>query len=254
MKRKNTTRRHRTGRGQHTEEHENHERWLVSYADFITLLFAFFAVLYATSQQDMEKGKQFEDSIKKYLMKFGAFGESGGKVNQGQENNSPIEAPIKRFGDSQNKFKDFQQRVEIRLEKEFSSEELKERFSDIYDSDLGVNLVIANEELFMAESSLLKRSGLNFLARVSQILKQSDRRIFIGAHAVGTELGKYSNTWDLAAQRATTMVRYLSEVHHIPKKQLVALSFGDAKPAVPNYDQRKNSRIEFILLGGDSPL
>ena len=47
------------------EEHENHERWLVSYADFITLLFAFFAVLYATSQADLEKQQEFQESVNK---------------------------------------------------------------------------------------------------------------------------------------------------------------------------------------------
>ena len=49
------------------EEHENHERWLVSYADFITLLFAFFVVLYATSTQNIEKEKKFEDSIRQEM-------------------------------------------------------------------------------------------------------------------------------------------------------------------------------------------
>lgn len=44
------------------EAHENHERWLVSYADFITLLFAFFVVMYATSTNNVEKQKEFEDS------------------------------------------------------------------------------------------------------------------------------------------------------------------------------------------------
>ncbi|MCX7674926.1 MAG: hypothetical protein N2Z70_03755 [Bdellovibrionaceae bacterium] len=48
-------------------EHENHERWLVSYADFITLLFAFFVVLYATSEANQEKQKQFQESLKEHL-------------------------------------------------------------------------------------------------------------------------------------------------------------------------------------------
>jgi chemotaxis protein MotB len=49
------------------EEHENHERWLVSYADFITLLFAFFVIMYATSNSDLEKQKKFEGSIKESM-------------------------------------------------------------------------------------------------------------------------------------------------------------------------------------------
>ena len=49
------------------EAHENHERWLVSYADFITLLFAFFVVMFATSQTDKGKAQQVSDSVKKAL-------------------------------------------------------------------------------------------------------------------------------------------------------------------------------------------
>src|SRR3954465_11934066 len=77
---------------------EGRDRWLVSYADFITLMFAFFAVLYATSQKDMEKTREFQDSIKRFLIKAGAFGESGQQINQGIKNNSPIEPPIQTFG------------------------------------------------------------------------------------------------------------------------------------------------------------
>src|SRR5688500_17253028 len=49
------------------EEHENHERWLVSYADFITLLFAFFVVMYATSTNNVEKQKKFQESVREEL-------------------------------------------------------------------------------------------------------------------------------------------------------------------------------------------
>src|SRR6267378_407203 len=49
------------------EAHENHERWLVSYADFITLLFAFFVVMFATSQTDKAKAQQVSDSVKEAL-------------------------------------------------------------------------------------------------------------------------------------------------------------------------------------------
>src|ERR1700749_2506775 len=48
-------------------EHENHERWLVSYADFITLLFAFFVVMFASSQTDKSKAKQISEAVEKAL-------------------------------------------------------------------------------------------------------------------------------------------------------------------------------------------
>src|SRR3982751_1695967 len=52
---------------QHTAAHENHERWLVSYADFITLLFAFFVVMFASTQGDKQKARQVSESVKEAL-------------------------------------------------------------------------------------------------------------------------------------------------------------------------------------------
>src|SRR5579872_3008371 len=54
---------------QHAAEHENHERWLVSYADFITLLFAFFVVMFASSQADKSKAKAVSESVREALEK-----------------------------------------------------------------------------------------------------------------------------------------------------------------------------------------
>src|ERR1700761_5601039 len=80
------------------EDHDNsQERWLVSYADFITLMFAFFVILYATSERDIEKTKQLQKSVEKFLIKAGAFGESGAKIDQGEKNFSAIEPPIQTF-------------------------------------------------------------------------------------------------------------------------------------------------------------
>src|SRR4051812_33167997 len=85
-------------KAEHEEvEESGQDRWLVSYADFMTLMFAFFAVLYATSQKDVEKSKEFQDSIKRYLIKAGSFGETGAQLNQGKRANSPIEPPIETF-------------------------------------------------------------------------------------------------------------------------------------------------------------
>src|ERR1700678_1409961 len=80
------------------EDHDNgQERWLVSYADFITLMFAFFVILYATSERDLDKVKKFQESVDKFLVKGGACGESGAKIDQGEKNFSVIEPPIQTF-------------------------------------------------------------------------------------------------------------------------------------------------------------
>src|SRR6267154_919475 len=82
------------GRRKVLEEPENHERWLVSYADFITLLFAFFTVLYATSQHDISKAQEFQRSIQKAFRSFIDFGGLQGKFVDTNEATQYLPPPI----------------------------------------------------------------------------------------------------------------------------------------------------------------
>ncbi len=78
-------------------EHANHERWLVSYADFITLLFAFFVVMFATSQTDKAKAKQVSDAVKEALENGGVSAAvheiMGGTVDEKGKGNAQMRGP-----------------------------------------------------------------------------------------------------------------------------------------------------------------
>src|SRR5690242_9391465 len=78
-------------------EHENHERWLVSYADFITLLFAFFVVMFATSQTDKAKAQQVSDAVKEALenggVKAAVHEILGGTVDDKGKGNAQMRGP-----------------------------------------------------------------------------------------------------------------------------------------------------------------
>lgn len=84
-------------RKQKHEAHENHERWLVSYADFITLLFAFFVVMFATSQTDKAKAKAVSDSVTEALQNGGVAASvheiMGGTVDEKGKGNAQMKGP-----------------------------------------------------------------------------------------------------------------------------------------------------------------
>ena len=84
-------------RKKHAAAHENHERWLVSYADFITLLFAFFVVMFASSQTDKSKAQQVSDSVKDALEKGGVSAAVheilGGTVDERGKGNAMMKGP-----------------------------------------------------------------------------------------------------------------------------------------------------------------
>ena len=101
------------------EEHENHERWLVSYADFITLLFAFFVVLYATSEANQKKQEEFQDSLKQQFNGFIGLG-AGSQMDDLHDprNRSFIKPPIDQFPPMGSGAAEVEDYVERRLEKD----------------------------------------------------------------------------------------------------------------------------------------
>lgn len=241
------------------EEHENHERWLVSYADFITLLFAFFAVLYATSQADTDKQEQFEKSIQREF-KAGYFGFGGSpKFDEFNDSsaNSLIKPPIEVFppvGAGPREVRDF---IERRLEKDLPESERSKTITGIRHDAVGVQIQLAASRLFESGSAELSTDSVLALDRVGQLLKESGRKIVIEGHTddepVRTE--KFPSNWELAAARATKIVRYLVARHKISPSQLVPVAYADQKPIAANdspENRALNRRIEIKIVTSDS--
>src|SRR5262245_23409891 len=115
-------------------EHENHERWLVSYADFITLLFAFFVVMFASSQTDKSKAKQVSEAVEKAL----ADGKSvslppvvakvlGGTVNDTGQGNAQMKGP---GGSQKSAYEPPPELLELRPSLKSLSEQLEEEIKE----------------------------------------------------------------------------------------------------------------------------
>ncbi len=231
------------------EEHENHERWLVSYADFITLLFAFFVVMYATSNADVEKQKKLEDSIKVQFHLVGAAGSgSGDKARDLEQEVMNLIIPSGAFPEKGGP-REAQDYVERNLQKG----EKKQGVQDIYHDAVGVRIALAASTFFPEGSAKLKASALATLDKIAEILKSTDKRIIIEGHTDDTPIGgnQFPSNWELAAGRAGSVIRYFSKVHQMDPKRFVALSYGDQKPIVPNDTEEhksQNRRIEIFIV------
>lgn len=235
------------------EEHENHERWLVSYADFITLLFAFFVVMYATSSANEDKQKEFEESIKLNLHLVGAGGgpKSDGLDEVIAELNMPVGNYPKKGGPQE--VEDF---VERSLDKSMDGGQKKKAIQDIYHDAVGVRIALAASTFFPEGSAKLKMSSLESLDKVADILKTNKKRIIIEGHTDDVPMTGtlFPSNWELAGGRATAVVRYLVKYHQLDAKRFVAISYGDQKPVVPNdNDEHRsmNRRIEIFIITDD---
>jgi chemotaxis protein MotB len=241
-------------RQQH-EEPENHERWLVSYADFITLLFAFFVVMYATSTNNQEKQKSFQDSVRTNLKLVGSDNDGAGSGGDG--NVGGVAA-----GDTLIQLDGFPARGGPGETKEYLNRTLeskldkgdKDKIQNLRHDAIGVKIELASSQFFLPGGVKLKRNSLKALDTIANILKESDRKIVIEGHTDNTAVSDdapFESNWELASLRATSIVRYLINYHQINPARLAAISYGDTRPLESNNSpegRTRNRRIEIYLI------
>lgn len=238
----------------HSEEHENQERWLVSYADFITLLFAFFVVLYATSSQNLEKEKKFEESVRTEF-KMAAITTSINPTASAVSSGQVIE-PIELFRQKNVDNAELEEYVVRLLKKNMSEEERKTAIEGIRHDNMGVRISLAASTFFPPGSAKLRLPALRSLDKVANILKISNKKIIIEGHTDDQVLAgsQIESNWELASLRATSVVRYLIKYHKIDPTRMAAISYADQRPLVDNTtesNREKNRRIEILIINSE---
>ena len=196
------------------EEHENHERWLVSYADFITLLFAFFTVLYATSQTDQQKLEAVIDSLNAAFnggMPHAVFN----SVGVGTANVGLIDPRFSVVSDTTTMVESMRRGLRGSL------------------SDNVVQVGLVNQRLqvrlperiaFAAGSADLHPSAFGILTEVAEVVGPTPARLRVVGYADGAPLkpgSAFGDNWGLAAARSVAAVRYLAK-RGIPPERLTA--------------------------------
>ena len=242
------------------EEDENPERWLVSYADFITLLFAFFVVMYSISSVNKSKYSDLTSSM----------GSAFSGVNP-----SDTEGNIKNKNNSKNRLKGQQSTLikplplshlyqeKLRREREAMtsmgvelSNALAPLISDekirVSQNNRGIRIDIHDSLLFHPGSADIAIEATEIINDIAMMLKDNQRQIQIEGHTDNIEIHTpifYSN-WELSAIRATTVVRMLTSAG-IEAKRLSALGFGSTMPVSDNETptgRAKNRRVSIMIL------
>ncbi len=233
------------------EEPENHDRWLVSYADFITLMFAFFIVMYATAQRNPEKEKEFEKSVRKY---FASIAQSMGRsmYNETEMGNSPIAPPMDMPRSSS-----AAEAIAQKLKNSDETGELSRAVEQVYHDVYGVRIRVLASSLFESGSSRLTESSVESLKTLGNVLKELDGKIIIEGHTddLPIKSAKYPSNWELSTDRAAKILRYLNEFHEIDSRRMVVVGYADSKPAYPNNsaaNRAKNRRIEILITNADA--
>jgi chemotaxis protein MotB len=228
------------------EEHENHERWLVSYADFITLLFAFFVVMYSVSAVNEGKFRTVSDSIKAALHPISSPPASSLPFNIGQGKPSLMVPNLP--GTKEVAIRRLRELVKtMQAASQFALIHMMEK------SDGSIVITIPDQVLFNSGEAAVKPEGLPFLQGLAQAMIELNRQVRVEGHTdnVPIRTVQFPSNWELSATRAVIVVRVLSELYAVPGEHLAALGYADSRPLTANLnpEQRaKNRRVEIIIL------
>ncbi|MEK6662239.1 MAG: flagellar motor protein MotD [Pseudomonadota bacterium] len=236
------------------EEHENHDRWLVSYADFITLLFAFFVVMYAISSLNEGKYRVLSDSLVTAFKNAPSSAMPAHLDQPPQPTSRPITAAKKLGVEVDPKLKkqteDMRQVAQDLLK--VLAPLVKDNQVKITQSLRGVTLEINASVLFAPGQAILQAESAKALAAVAQVLAPVPNRIQIEGHTDDAPISTvyYPSNWELSSARASSVVR-LFDLNGVNAERMVAIGYADNRPVVPNTDNEsraRNRRVTVLII------
>lgn len=245
------------------EEHENHERWLVSYADFITLLFAFFVVMYAISSVNEGKYKVLSNSLTNAFKN--TTGQPGGQpiaTIQGAPLMpvKPIAKPDKLPDQKKTEEKKSEQRQKMRNVADDIKNVLQPLIAQgkvkLLETSRGVTVEINDSILFPAGQARLQPASVSAMQAIAQVLADSDFPITIEGHTdnIPIATAQFPSNWELSAMRATTVLRLFNE-GGVGAERLTAIGYGETRPLETNttLEGRARNRRVSILIDSNRP-
>ena len=245
-------------RKQKIDEHvDNHERWLVSYADFITLLFAFFIVMYAVSSVNEGKYRVLSSSL------VSAFKNDNSTPSQSTEF-SPISIQQSNQADSiklidnpgimrtkkQEKMKSMAKNILHALEPLVKDGQVR-----VAQSSLGITVEINASVLFSPGQAKLADSSSLTLQAVAHVIKGHEHEIHVEGHTdnlpIHTE--NFPSNWELSSARASSVIRLFIE-NGVEAHRLTAIGYGENRPIETNETpegRKRNRRVTVMILSTD---
>jgi chemotaxis protein MotB len=256
-------------RRQRPRGHTNHERWLVSYADFITLLFAFFVVLYASSQVDQRKVGKLSLAIQVAFQELGVFPASTTQVPLDNSEPMPFStvqaienvkrnAALERIASSpeealaaaseQTDLATLQDELRQALHNEIALHEVAMR----RDTE-GLIVSLREFGFFGSGSAAIKPESLPALDRIASILSIRTCRLRIEGHTDNVPIhnAQMASNWELSTARATEVIRVLIIGHRFAPERLSAAGYAEFHPVASNLTpsgRAQNRRVDIVVL------
>lgn len=246
----------------------NHDRWLVSYADFITLLFAFFVVLYSSAQVDHRRVGKLAVAIQQAFQDLGAFPTGKGRVLAHDMQPPPEElreevrntvydlmktTPMVPAGKDEPDLSELQQELEQTLAQQIEHDQVNLR-----PQVDGLAISLRELGFFDSGSAQIQPSAEAALDKIATLLARRNYRVRIEGHTDNRPIrsSQFHSNWELSTARATEIVRLFIVSYGFAPDRLCAGGYAEYHPVASNdtaEGQAQNRRVDIVVLGRASP-
>ena len=230
-------------------DEENTDRWLISYADFITLLFAFFVVMYSISSVNLGKYRVLSDAMTEAFTKPAnrdvlpgtqlVVSVQRAPISIGLEGQSGLRAMKETAAEIEKRMKDWINKGQIAVR----------------GNEKWLEVEINTSILFSSGSAQLSQQASSILTSLSDVFKVSNNPIYVSGYTDDVPINtvKYPSNWELSSARASSVVRLMAEAGINPAR-MGAIGFGEFRPVAENdsiENRQKNRRVIIRMLAGE---
>ena len=246
-------------RRRHAAAHENHERWLVSYADFITLLFAFFVVMFASTQADKNKAREVSDSVRQAL-EHGQFSTAISTVlGRGKHEARKAPATIDPTNEKENTPPPPSPPHPPDLAKSLATlrhgldNELKSGKLQLKLEARGLVISMREATFFASGDDAISPASLSILAKIAAVVQSLPNPVRLEGHTDSKPIhtSRFRSNWELSAARSIAMLELFRDRFQIPPERMAVAGYADNAPADTNQTEEgraHNRRVDLVLL------
>lgn len=244
--------------------HENHERWLVSYADFITLLFAFFVVMFASTQADKNKVQAVSESVREALEHGQMSAAISVVLGRGKHENSKMPVNPDRVKKSDNlppavpppeshpaDLKKSLQTLQAALDLELKGGKLQLTLE-------ARGLVISMREaaFYKSGDDAVAPASFPIIVKIATVIRDLPQGLRIEGHtdSVPIHNSRYRSNWELSSARAIAMLELLQQRYQIPPERMAVAGYAENAPTDTNETaegRAHNRRVDLVVLSAD---
>jgi chemotaxis protein MotB len=241
---------------------ENHERWLVSYADFITLLFAFFVVMFASSQTDKARARAVSEAVEKALEEGHTMGVSpavakilGGTVDDKGQGNAQMKGP----GGAQKAAKEAPQeslaellpslkKLSADLEQEIKAGKLEVRLEP-----RGLVISLRQSAFFPSGEDSVESDTMPIIKKLADLIGSVPNPIQIEGHtdAIPIHNARFKSNWELSSARAIAVLDVLGDKFQLDRNRFAVVGRADTTPVDSNETvegRARNRRVDVVIV------